>query len=299
MMRRRLPAVLVCILSVFAPVPAFAWGAAAHRLITAKAIDLLPPELKPFFEHYRDEVVLRSNDPDLWRNVPFEEEDPNHFINFGAREYGAPPFAELPRERDMAVAKFGSATVLRLGVLPWRIQEMSGNVRRAFESMAARSPYAISNAVLFSASGGHYLQDATQPFHTALNYDGQYTGNNGIHSRFERDLVERFGGRLHLNPAPPQPITSARDVAFDTVMHSYGLVDRILAADKASLGAKDSYDAEYFEKFFAAVQPIVEAQLSEAISKTAGFIIGAWVQAGRPALYVDQPRPLERVHRPQ
>src|SRR5439155_469943 len=82
--------------------------------------------------------VLRSNDPDLWRNVFFEDEDPNHFINFGASEYGKPPFVELPRERGTAVAKFGESTVRRLGFLPWRIEEMAGNLRRGFEGMGRR-----------------------------------------------------------------------------------------------------------------------------------------------------------------
>ena len=61
-----------------APVPAFAWGAVAHRYITRRAVDLLPPETKPFFVHYRDELVLRSNDPDLWRVAGFDDEPPNH-----------------------------------------------------------------------------------------------------------------------------------------------------------------------------------------------------------------------------
>jgi hypothetical protein len=47
-----------------------------------RAIELLPPELKPFFENYREELVLRSNDPDLWRSVPWDD-DSNHFVDFG------------------------------------------------------------------------------------------------------------------------------------------------------------------------------------------------------------------------
>ena len=298
-MRKTALALVACAAIVLVPARAFAWGAAGHRLIMRRAIDLLPPELKPFYEHYREEVVLRSNDPDLWRNVPFEEEDPNHFINFGAPEYGKPPFTELPRERGAALAKFGDQTMRRLGLLPWRIEELAGSLRRAFEGMGRHGLYDISNAVLFSATASHYLQDATQPLHTTLNYDGQRTGNNGIHSRFERDLIERFGDRLRLVPPPPRPIANPRDVAFETAISSYALVDRILAADKAALGTRDTYDDQYFEAFFTSVQPIVEQQLSTAISATAGLIIGAWEQAGRPVLYTAQPRPVERVRRPQ
>jgi hypothetical protein len=261
-----------------------------------RAIEILPPELKPFFEYYREELVLRSNDPDLWRNVPWDD-DSNHFVDFGIPEFGKPPFNELPRDYGAALAKFGAANLKRWGTLPWRVEEFAGSLRRSFDGMGRKGAYSISDVTLFSATGAHYIQDATQPFHASDNYDGQQTGNNGIHSRFERDLIEKFNSRLHLAPPPPKPIANARDAAFDALITSYSLVDRILAADKAALGTKDAYDDEYFEKFFTAVQPILEQQISAAISETAGMIIGAWEQAGRPAMYTAQPRAPQRVRR--
>src|SRR5438067_2943095 len=71
----------------------------------ARAIDLLPPQLKPFYEKNRDEIVARSVDPDLWRNVGWED-DPNHFVNFGVREYGEFPFVALPRDLESAIDKW-------------------------------------------------------------------------------------------------------------------------------------------------------------------------------------------------
>lgn len=295
-MRKLVLALAACVTLVLIPANAFAWGAAAHQLIMRRAIELLPPELKPFFEFYREELVLRSNDPDLWRNVPWDD-DANHFVDFGIPEYGKPPFNELPRDFGSAQAKFGAANLKRWGTLPWRVEEMSGSLRRSFEGMGKQGSYSISDVILFSSATGHYLQDATQPFHATDNYDGYQTGNPGIHSRFERDLIEKFAARLHLNPAPPKPITNARDAAFDILITSYGLVDKVLAADKAALAAKATYDNEYFEKMFTSVQPMLEQQLSAAISATAGVIIGAWEQAGRPALYTAQPRPQQRVRR--
>src|SRR4051812_28096912 len=295
-MRKLALALTVCASFVLVPTQAFAWGALGHQLIMRRAIEILPPELKPFFEYYREELVLRSNDPDLWRNVPWDE-DSNHFVDFGIPEFGKPPFNELPRDYGAALAKFGAANLKRWGTLPWRVEEFAGSLRRSFEGMGRKGAYSISDVTLFSATGGHYIQDATQPFHASDNYDGQQTGNNGIHSRFERDLIEKFNSRLHLAPPPPRPIANARDAAFDALITSYSLVDRILAADKAALGTKDAYDDEYFEKFFTAVQPILEQQISAAISETAGMIIGAWEQAGRPAMYTVQPRAPQRVRR--
>ena len=218
---------------VLLPSPAFAWGFAAHRYIMRRAIDILPAELKPFFVQHRDEVVLRVVDPDLWRNVGWED-DPNHFVNFGAPELGPYPFAALPREQGAALEKFGAATLKRLGTLPWRAD---GEVRQPaarLRGVQAGQPYGASDVVLFAAVTSHYVQDAHQPFHATNNYDGQLTGQRGIHSRFERDLVERFESRLNVAPAAPGAIPSARDAAFDTLLASYQLVDVAAAGRQGS-----------------------------------------------------------------
>jgi hypothetical protein len=266
-------------------------------LITRRALDLLPAELKPFFDHYREEVIVRSVDPDLWRNVGWED-DPNHFLDFGVPEYGKEPFAELPRDYDAALQKFGGAVLKRNGLLPWRAAEQFGNLRRAFEGFGRGSLYAISDLILFSGVTAHYLQDAHQPLHATDNFDGAQTRNHGIHARFERDLIERFESRLNLQPPPPKAIANPRDAAFDVLIDSHRLVGGILEADDAAKNGKDAYDDDYFEKLFVRVQPTLERQLSRSISATAGAIIGAWEAAGRPKPVLRDPRPVQRVRRP-
>jgi hypothetical protein len=278
------------------PTSASAWGLTAHRYIMGRAIDLLPADLKPFFEHYRDEIVIRIVDPDVWRNVGWED-DPNHFMNFGAREFGAYPFTELPREYGAAVEKFGMATLKRDGLLPWREAEEFGNLRRGFESFARNAAYGPNDVIVYAAVASHYMQDAHQPLHASNNYDGQLTGNTGIHARFERDLIERFQSRLTVKPAPPSPIRNVRDAAFDALLASYQLVGPILQADTEAIAGKDTYDDEYFEKFFVKVRPVLEKRLADSITATAALIMGAWEQAGRPALKLEGARPVEKVRK--
>ena len=55
-MRLTVLAVAVTAVTLVAPAQSFAWGFAAHQLIMKRAIDLLPSELKPFYEHYRGEI---------------------------------------------------------------------------------------------------------------------------------------------------------------------------------------------------------------------------------------------------
>jgi hypothetical protein len=262
-----------------------------------RAIDLLPPELKPLFERHRDEVVIRVKDPDLWRNAGWDD-DPNHFVDFGMKELGEYPFTALPREYGAALEKFGPSLLNRIGRLPWREAEEFGNLRRGFESFARGDRFAQGDVVLFAAVASHYIQDAHQPLHASNNYDGQLSGNNGIHSRFETDLVERFESRLTLVPPAPKAVANPRDAAFDVLLASHKLVATILKADTESVAGKETYDDDYYDKFFAKVRPILEQRLSEAIAATAGVIIGAWEQAGRPVLKADGRRPPQKVRKP-
>ena len=295
-MRLTLRVAAALVVLVLLPVPAFAWGVVGHRLIMARAIDLLPPELKPFFLEHRDEIVVRVVDPDTWRVAGWPE-NAHHFVDFGVPEYGKYPFDELPRGYDAALQKFGRATLERNGLLPWRFVEFYGLLRRSFEGFRRQGGYAASDLILFSATAAHYIQDAHQPFHGTDNYDGQLTGQRGIHARFETALVERFQSRLTLAPAAPKPNADPRDVSFRVLLDSYQLVDGVLQADKQASAGKETYDDDYYEKFFAAVKPVLDRRISEAISATASLIIGAWEAAGRPAVPIQQSRPVEKVIR--
>lgn len=294
---RKTPVLVALVVGCLVPSSALAWGGAAHRYIMRRALELLPPQIKPFFDANRDEVVLRVNDPDLWREVGWED-DPNHFIDFGAKEFGDYPFRDLPRELGAAIEKFGMATLKRNGLLPWREAEAVGNLRRAMEGFARNAPFSPGDTVLFAAVAAHYIQDAHQPLHASNNYDGQLSGQNGVHSRFESALFDRYASKLTINPPAVKPILNPRDAAFDVLMASYTLVDPLLAADKAAAAGKDEYDDDYFDKFFTGVKPMLERRLGESIAATAGLIIGAWEQAGRPELKTTLPRTLQRVKKP-
>jgi hypothetical protein len=297
-MRKMLVAAAALILVLGTPVPARAWGVAAHRFIMARAIDMLPPELKPFFEHHRAELVVRIVDPDTWRNAGWEE-DHNHFVDFGMPELGPYPFTALPREYGAALEKFGMATLKKVGMLPWRQAEEFGNLRRAFEGFARNMAYAPTDTVLFSAVASHYIQDAHQPLHGTNNYDGQLTQQNGIHSRFETALFDRFASRLTVTPGPLSAISNPRDTAFDVLLASYQLVDQLLKADRDAIAGRDSYDDQYFERLFAALRPMLEKRLADSVTATASLIVGAWEQAGKPAVRVEMPRTVQRVRRPK
>jgi hypothetical protein len=291
-MRTRLIAGVTLLAIILVPRPAAAWGIEVHKFIMGRAIALLPSEIRPYFQKYEAGIIEHAGDPDLWRTVGWMEEPPRHFLDMDA--YGPYPFKELPHGYDEAVKRYGLDFVIKNGTVPWRSEEIYKSLIEAFTQQA---PYARENIRLFSSVLAHYVADAHQPFHAALNYDGQLTGQWGVHSRFESELFLRYESRLHLSPTLPPPIGNPRDFVFSALTTSFTYVQPVLDADKAAVGSRDFYDDEYFEQFFKLVKPILEKRLSDSIGAVAAVITAAWVDAGRPAVPVTITTSPRRVRR--
>lgn len=274
------------------PRPAAAWGFDAHKYIMTRAIALLPPEIRPYFEKYQSGIVEHAVDPDLWRTAGWLEEPPRHFVDMDA--YGPYPFAGMPHPYDDAVKRYGAEFVLKNGTLPWRSEEMYGKLVEAFTQ---KTPYARENIQFFSSVLAHYCADAHVPFHATLNYDGQLTGQRGIHARFESELFERYQPKLSVAPRPAGPVASARELIFDTLTASFAYVQPLLDADKAAVAGRELYDDAYFAALFARAGPVLEKRLADSITDTASLITAAWVAAGRPPLPLDASRPPRKVRR--
>jgi hypothetical protein len=288
----------VALIASSAPVPAAAWGFEVHRFIMDRAIALLPADLRPVFEKNRFMVVERVVDPDTWRTAGFGEEGKHHFLNVDWPGYGPYPFGELPRDYKAALAKFGKERIDANGTLPWRVEEYHDRLRRAFESYGRRGVSGRFDLLFFSAVLAHYVSDAHVPFHAVLNHDGQLTGQQGIHERFESSLFGRYRERLVAAPAAIAPIRNPRDFIFDALIEGTRLVPQILKADLDAIGTRDVYDAAYFDALFTSNRRVLERRLNESIAASAAMIAGAWEAAGGPAAPVDPPLlPVQRRRR--
>jgi hypothetical protein len=295
-MRAALGVVAVAMAVIAGSATPSAWGFEVHRFITDRAIDRLPDAIRPFYQKHRAFIVERSVDPDLWRTAGWTDEPPRHFVDLDA--YGQPPFPELPREYDRAVERYGAEFVHRNGTLPWRTGEIFGHLRRSFELQKKGVPgYALENVKFYSAVLAHYVEDGYVPFHAVLNYDGQLTGQHGIHGRWETELVVRHLQTLRLAPPSQAPVTDARTYMFDVLLASFPHAAAILAADKAAVAGRDEYDDEYFAILYRDTGPVLEQRLSAAISGVAAVITGAWQAGGRPDLPLDPPRRNRKVRR--
>src|SRR5436190_499261 len=286
---------LLAALCLLQPVRVAAWGFSGHKFITARAIDLLPPEIRPFFQAFKTTIVEHSIDPDTYRTMGWMEEPPRHFLDMDA--YGPFPFKDLPHDHGEAVAKRGADFVLKNRTVPWRAQEIYGELRDAFKELQT-SGYARDNIKLFSAVLAHYAGDSFQPLHAAVNYDGRDTGQLGIHSRFESELFDRYQDKLTIAPGPLVPVPDAREFFFKNLTDSFAAVDTVLAADREAAVGRDFYDDQYFAKLYEKAGPILEKRISGAITGVASLVAQAWTDAGKPPLPVDAPprppRPIRR-----
>ena len=292
-MRAAAGGLIVFVLLVSAPVRTSAWGFEAHRFIMDRAISLLPAELKPLFEANRAMLVERSVDPDTWRTAGFEQEPPNHFVDLDWEGFGKYPFDGLPRDYAKAVEKFGKDGVDAKGTLPWRTEEFYGNLRRAFIDYPT-NPYGPFQLLFFAASLTHYTSDAHQPFHATYNYNGQLTGQTGIHARWEATVFERFHDQMTIAPKPIPPIRNPRDFIFERLLEGTRLVPVVLKADRDAIGTGELYDDAYYKAFFAGTQSVMERRLSESIAASAAMIAGAWEAAGKPPAPIKVTLPPQR-----
>lgn len=291
-MRRLLVLPLLALALIATQTHVAAWGFEGHRFILARAIPLLPPEIRPFFKKYETAIVEHTIDPDLWRTAGWLDENPRHFVDMDA--YGPYPFKDLPHQYDEAVKRYGVEFVTKNGTLPWRSEEIYQKLVEAFTQKAG---YSRENIKFFSSVIAHYTADAHVPFHATLNHDGQLTGQWGIHARFESELFERFQSKLDLAPRQPARVGNPREFIFDALLGSFPLVQPILDADKSAVEGRELYDDAYFALFFGRVKPILEKRLSDSIGAVAAIITAAWIDAGRPALPVEAPNPPRKVRR--
>ncbi|HUI30052.1 MAG TPA: hypothetical protein VLX91_07535 [Candidatus Acidoferrales bacterium] len=272
---------------------AFGWGFWAHKVINREAAALLPEPLKGFYEKNLDYVAEHASDPDLRRDFD-KSEGYRHYIDID--RYGSYPNFDVPHSYEDAVKKYGETTVIKNGTVPW-------TVGLAVDSLAAAMKTGNIPLVLhLSADLGHYVGDMNVPLHVTQNYDGQMTGNIGVHARWESGIPEHFGEKYDFAGIDSVfYIKNPVEHAFEILNHSYSLIDRIFRADSmAKIGIpRDSlyrveekdgrkayiYSERYYDKFNIELDGMVESQMRRATREVASYWYTAWVNAGKPKFW--------------
>jgi hypothetical protein len=257
------------------PSIAGAWGERIHDIVNRRAVDCLPDPARTAWASLASSLGAHAGDADH-RKGRSSEEPPRHYIDIDL--YDTPPFDRVPRDREKLAGRLGDSSGRHWGVAPWAIEECYRMVVRSLELGDWGS------AVAWAADLGHYVADTHQPLHCTLNYDGQRTGNRGVHLRFEVHLMNRHFDPASLRPCPtPQrPEEGPLEACFDWIAAAYEGIEEILAADTAASTADPDHGDRYYGLLWQGTRGVAEAQVERAISDLAALYLAAWEEAGRP-----------------
>ena len=270
------------------------WGFFGHERINRIATFTLPPEMFGFYKEHIEYITEHSVDPDK-RRYAVEGEAQRHYIDIDHYiHYGEDPFSIMPRRWDDAVTKFTEDTLQAYGIVPWHIMVMKYKLQKAFESRN------VDLILKYSADIGHYIGDAHVPLHTTENYNGQLTGQKGIHGLWESRLVEINAENYDYFIGKAEYIKHMNDFIWKAVESSHHAVDSVLRIEKEVTRDFPSdrkysferrgnatvsvYSKEFSDEYHRRMNGMVERRLRAAIFAVGSIWYTAWVDAGQPDL---------------
>jgi len=268
-------ALMAALMAILLPSQTFAWGPNAERLIANRAVETLPPDLRPFFEANRDFITRHAADPveSTGKSPATERHDQVLYLD----HYGKYPFDALPRKYEAAVSKFGRLKLEASGVLPWQIGVYSA---RLTEAMRAGN---WEPARLIAAQLAGYVAQAFDPFNTTENYDGRALGQPGVNLRFNTSLVDRYSLFFPLRPNDAVFIEDPTDHAFEDCLTAHSWLEIVLVADRRARSGLSDYTDEYYDRFYSQAGATLIRQLSDAATDVGSYWLTCWINAGRPA----------------
>lgn len=272
--RRFTPAAILAII-IFCVSPVFAWGPTGHTIVTGSAIELLPPELKPFYEANSRYLIALCTLPDDWKQT-HKETGNQHFIDLDMLD--KPPFKGVIGEREAVEKRFGKEKLAQAGLLPWTIQE------RYARLVSAMKEGDMEEVVVQSAVLAHFVGDAHVPFHVTRYYDGRLPEQKGVHNRWEEILPATMLKSESIKPDQAQRIDDVLVSAFGWVVSAYGQLDSVLAAEDKARGRDPGHAYSYYKTLASESGGVLKGQLERSAEALAGVYIKAWQDAGQPEL---------------
>lgn len=272
------------------------WGFFGHKKISELAVYTLPQEMFGFYKANMDFLVTNSVNPDKRRYAVVGEAE-CHYIDMDRyiTNENPNPFDNIPKKWTDAVAKFGEDTLRANGIVPWHVNRMYYRLIEAFKELDKSKILRISTEL------AHYVGDAHVPLHTTSNYNGQLTGQRGIHGFWESRLVELYAQDFDFFVGKAEYIESPQIFIWERIEESFAAVDSVLHFEKTlqesfppdkkysfeSRGRSNAkvYSEEYSRAYNEMLDGQVERRMKSAVLSAGSYWYTAWVDAGQPHLY--------------
>jgi len=253
------------------------WGSGGHRKINEHATGSFPESMA--FLEASWTIILADHGSDADKRKSWDpDEGPKHYIDID--DY--PEFiltGKIPQSYDSVCALHGESFVIDKGILPWATLTTFDSLRSCFE----RKDW--NKAGLFAADLGHYIGDAHQPLHITRNYNGQYTNQNGIHSRYETSLINRYLSQIEYPDDSVSMIMDVRGYVFGYIFYNYLYVDSLLRADSSAHAVAGNISSDqYYSLFWEAAKGFTTNLFKRSSQSLAALIYTAWIEAGSPVM---------------
>ncbi len=279
-----------------------AWSWKTHGKIATEAFKSLPSPWQEFFSNHSLFFETHTNDPDGYRSKvedstsnQFNAETPRHFDDHDVMASGDdmvdvsdPQYAHLIdgeyTEEDLPFTVINmpwSSLEYQKGVVEWTVDNFT---RDLTQLMVEVIPDPLNNTkwtLIFITMCylSHYASDATMPFHATANYDGQFTGNSGIHSYVE-DIMMEHSSYGHLNDVnftnkPAKYVKSPYNQTVQSIETSTAKVSILLAADDKF----DRADVSWIDNMWKETGNILSARIDLAAQRTADLWYTALVDS--------------------
>lgn len=268
----------------------FLWGFFGHQRINRLAVFTLPPEMIGFYKKHINYLTEASVNPDR-RRYAVQDEAPKHFIDLD--EFGDSAAYKIPRKWTEAEALYGDSVLMARGIVPWYVNHMYYRLREAFLL------YDPDKILKVSAELGHYVADSNVPLHTTSNYDGQLTGQIGLHGFWESRLPELFFNEYDFFVGKATYINNVQEEAWKAVMRANLALDSVLSIERQlfTRSGKKKFNFEtkgkqtvkvvsynYANEYHTMLNGMVERQMRASVKMVGSLWYTAWVDAGQPDL---------------
>jgi len=243
------------------------WGRTGHEIVGEVAATGLPADMPSFFRNAADQLSWLNYEPDRWRDRASTESNEafqyDHFIDLepipDAALAASHRFAYLEMQ-----SKAGVARPEHLGLLPFRILELTNRLTVGFRQWRAESDFRrrawIEQRIINDAGIlGHYIADGANPHHTTIHFNGwdantanpqNYTRDRTFHRRFESDFVNARIRAADVQPhatAAPRELTDLRAEVIAYIRRTHGLVRRLYDLEKQESFGADTRAAGHRE----------------------------------------------------
>jgi len=252
------------------------WGYTGHFKINHDASLSFNQDMDQF-NAWVNTLATHGSDADD-RKYTDPTEAPKHYIDID----NYPAFnvtGRIPQTFDSVINLYGINFVLDQGILPWATIIAYDSLKNCF----LRNDW--NKAVLFAADLGHYIGDGHMPLHITRNYNGQYTGNEGIHSRYESTMINGYISQFNYSGQEIIVIPNVGEYVFSYLYNNYAYVDSVIFADDyAQSVSSNTHSSAYKEALWEKSKNFTIPLFKNSSHALAELIYTAWVNAGSPPM---------------